>query len=239
MCACRSIPPSGVTGGPPSLGICLDEQDWGVSVRFVERLLRSPAVLALIAVLTIVFVVQLLNPGVADALSLPSDVADLVGRPWSPLTVMFLHEVVMHLVVMILMLAGFGVLLEQHARSRDVLAVYLLAGLAGSVGVLAALVVVADLDTGGSLVGASGAVFGVAGAVLAMRPSQRILGGKASQWIMILVVINIIFLLSQPLGSVAHLIGLGVGVLYGRRLKSGAADSRSELVPASDGGSSG
>ncbi len=215
-----------------------DSTDWGVSVHFVKRFSRSPAVLSLIAVLTIVFVAQVLNPRIADILALPGDVANLAASPWSPLTVLFLHEVVMHLVIMIVMLAGFGVLLEQHARSRDVLAVYLLAGLAGSLGVLGTLAV-ADPDSGGTLVGASAAVFGVAGAVLAMRPSERILGGKTSQWITALVAINIVFLLSQPLGSVAHLLGLGAGVLYGRRLRRRALEPRPDPVPALDDSSSG
>lgn len=183
---------------------------------FLKGLMRSPVVLALIAMLVIVFIAQLAIPGLGDRLSLPGTAADLGDRPWSPLTVMFVHESIVHLGVMVLMLAGFGVLLEQRARSVDVVAVYLLAGLAGSLAVVAAL---AALETDGTLVGASAAVFGVAAAALVMRPSSRILGGTATQWLAALVAINIVFLLSQPLSSVAHLTGVAVGVAYGSVLK--------------------
>lgn len=188
---------------------------------FLKRLMRSPATLSIIAVQIAVFIAQEVNSEVADRLSLPGDPGGLGERPWSPLTVMFVHENIVHLVVMVLMLVAFGTLLEQSTRAVDVVAVYLLAGLAGSLAVLAAL---GAFETdGSSLVGASAAVFGVAAAVLAMRPSSKVFGGKATQWLAVLVGINIVFLLSQPLSSVAHLVGLAVGLLYGKWLKTRAA----------------
>jgi membrane associated rhomboid family serine protease len=57
------------------------------------------------------------------------------------------------------------------------------------------------------------------GAIPAVRPVERVLGGTATQWFTILVAVNIVFLLSQPLGSVAHLTGLAVGAAYGRWLR--------------------
>lgn len=183
---------------------------------FLRGLAQSPTVLALIAMLIIVFLAQLAIPGLGDRLSLPGTPADLGDRPWSPLTVMFVHEVIVHLGVMVLMLAGFGVLLEQRARGVHVVAVYLLAGLAGSLAVVAAL---AAFEADGTLVGASAAVFGVAAGALVLRPSSRILGGTATQWLAALVAINIVFLLSQPLSSIAHLTGVAVGMVYGTSLK--------------------
>jgi len=49
-----------------------------------------------------------------------------------------------------------------------------------------------------------------------MQPSARVFGAKATQWLAVLVGINVVLLVSQPLGSVAHLAGLAVGVVYGR-----------------------
>ncbi|MCZ2860788.1 rhomboid family intramembrane serine protease [Blastococcus sp. VKM Ac-2987] len=194
---------------------------------FLEKLRRSPATLALIALQVVVFVAQAVNSGVADRLSLPGDLDGLSDRPWSPLTVMFVHENIAHIAVMVLMLSAFGTLLEQTARTRDVVAVYLLAGLAGS---FTALAVVAAVETDGTLVGASAAVFGVAAAILAMRPSSKVFGGTTTQWFAALVGINVVFLLTQPLGSVAHLVGLAVGAAYGRWLLTrvgSRADERS------------
>lgn len=190
-------------------------------MQLLKDLTRSPAVLSVTAVLLVVFVAQAVNADVAEQLSLPGDPALLGDRPWSPLTVMFLHQIVVHVVVMVLMLAAFGPLLEQATSALHLVAVYVLAGLAGSLAVLGALAVV---EADGQLVGASAAVLGVAAAVLAMRPRQRLFGGTTTQWFAALVAINIVFLLTQPLGSVAHLAGLAVGATYGRwvgRTRSG------------------
>jgi membrane associated rhomboid family serine protease len=196
-------------------------------VGHLRSLAGSPAVLAIIAVLTGVFVAQLVNASVADGLSLPAETAVLGERPWSPLTVMFLHENVVHFGVMVLMLAAFGVRLEGVARWWDVVAVYVLAGLAGSFAVLA---VAAGLETDETLVGASAAVFGVAAAVLARQPSERIFGGTPTQWLAMLVGINIVLLLTSPLSSAVHLVGLAVGFAYGRWLLTRSRPRAHELV---------
>lgn len=190
---------------------------------FLKQMMRSPAVLSIIAIEIAVFVAQALDPAVADRLALPAETASLGDRPWSPLTVMFLHENLAHLAVMVVMLAAFGTLLEKSARARNLVAVYVVSGLAGSLAVLA---VVAVFPTDGTMVGASAAVFGVAAAVLARHPSSRVFGGTATQWLAALVGISIAFFFSQPLGSVAHLTGLAVGVAYGRWVKALARSER-------------
>jgi membrane associated rhomboid family serine protease len=186
-------------------------------VLLVKRLMNSPAVLSIIALQVVVYVAQLVKPGVSHRLSLPVGTEGLGNRPWSPLTVMFVHENLAHLAVMVLMLAAFGPLLEQCSRALDVIVVYLVAGLAGSLAVLTAFAV---FEPEGTLVGASAAVLGVSAAFLAMHPSSRVFGGKATQWLAVLVAINIVFLLSLPLGSVAHLVGIAVGLAYGRWLRA-------------------
>jgi membrane associated rhomboid family serine protease len=189
---------------------------------FLRGVASSPAVLAIIAVLFVVFIAQTVNPSVAAQLSLPGDAAELGERPWALLTVMFLHENVVHYVLMVFTLAAFGALLEHVASPWDVVAVYLLSGLAGSLAITA-LAAASPADE--AVVGASAAVFGVAAAVLIMDPSARIFGGTAKQWLAMLVGINIVFLLTLPLGSVGHLAGLAVGAAYGwrlRRVRTGA-----------------
>lgn len=182
---------------------------------FAKRLAASPAVLALVAVLISVFAAQAVGSSVVDRLSLPAEPASVAERPWTPFTVMFVHDSVVHLVLMVLMLAAFGTLLHEAAQARDVLAVYVAGGLAGS---LAALAMTASLGTDGTLVGASAAVLGVAAAVLVRQSSARVLGGTATQWLAMLVGINVLFLATQPLSAVAHLAGVAVGAAYGRWL---------------------
>lgn len=184
----------------------------------LQKLMRSPAVLSIIAIQIVVYIAQLVNSDVAARLALPGNSEGLGERPWSPLTVIFVHELLVHIVLMVLMLAAFGPLLEQSARAVDVVAVYLLAGLAGSLGILAATAAVPAWAEDGTIVGSSAAVFGVTAAVLAMRPSSRLFGGTTTQWLGMLVAINIVFLFSLPLGSVGHLVGIAVGWAYGRLL---------------------
>lgn len=101
-------------------------------MKWSKELLRSPAVLSIVAIQIGVYLTSLVNPGLVERLSLPGDIQGLGERPWSPLTVMFVHELLLHVVLMVLMLAAFGAVLEQASRAVDVLVVYLLAGLAGS-----------------------------------------------------------------------------------------------------------
>lgn len=171
-----------------------------------------------------------MNSDIAERLSLPGTVESLGERPWSPLTVMFLHELLVHLAAMVLMLAAFGPLLEQAARAVDVIAVYLLSGLAGSLGILAAMAAFPAWEEDGRIVGSSAAVFGVTAAVLAMRPSSRLFGGTTTQWLGALIAVNIVFLLSLPLGSVGHLLGIAVGWTYGRWLRTRSRSHAEELT---------
>lgn len=189
-------------------------------MHLLKTLMKSPATLSIIAIQVGVYIAQSVDSVVAHRLSLAVDAQDLGERPWSPLTVMFLHELLVHIALMVLMLAAFGTLLEQASRAIDVVTVYLLAGLAGSVAVLAATPALPAAAEEGTIVGASAAVFGVSAAILAMRPSSRVLGGTAPQWLAALVGINIVFLFSLPLGSVAHLVGVAVGWAYGRWLRA-------------------
>lgn len=188
---------------------------------FLKNLMRSRVVLAIIAVQILVFLAQLVDPAVAERLSLPGDADVWTDRPWSPFTVMFVHEDFVHLAVMVVMLAAFGMVLEHSAPARHLIAVYLLAGVAGSLGVVASLAAFPSLADDGTFVGASAAVFGVTAAVVAMRPRARIYRGQATQWLAVLVAVNVVFAFAQPLSSVAHLVGLAVGVMYGRRLRTG------------------
>lgn len=195
------------------------------------NLMRSPAVLVIIAIQVAVYIAQLVNSRVADRLALPGSAAGLGDRPWSPLTVMFVHELLVHLVLMVLMLAAFGPLLERAAGAVHVVAVYLLAGLAGSLGILSAAAAVPGWAEDGTIVGASAAVFGVTAAVLVVRPSSRIFGGTTTQWLGILVAINIVLVFSLPLGSVGHLAGIAAGWAYGRWLgMRGGQGSRARAV---------
>jgi membrane associated rhomboid family serine protease len=83
------------------------------------------------------------------------------GQPWRLLTSVFLHSGVVHILLNMLALAGLGILLEKILGSGRFLLVYLATGIAASVTSMAINAPIVS-------VGASGAIFGVAGALIAI-----------------------------------------------------------------------
>lgn len=98
-----------------------------------------------------VFLMQMVFPDITYLLGLAP--AAVLARPWTPLTYMFLHGGVMHLLFNMLGLFFFGPRLEERLGGRHFLGLYLVSGLMG-----AALSV---LTPHALIIGASGAIFGV------------------------------------------------------------------------------
>jgi membrane associated rhomboid family serine protease len=92
---------------------------------------------------------------------------EILQRPWSILTYMFLHGSFMHIIFNMIGLYFFGPRLESRIGSRDFIVLYLLAGL---IGALLSFV----LEPGAAIVGASGAVFGVLYGYAHYWPHDRI-----------------------------------------------------------------
>jgi membrane associated rhomboid family serine protease len=140
--------------------------------------------------------------------------APVVGQaePWRFLTAAFLHSTSpLHILFNMYALWLVGPFLEQAFGRGRFLALYLLAALGGSVGVL----LLADPLSGSwvtPVVGASGAVFGLFGAII---PVLRKLGRDARQ-IVVLIAINMA--LPFFVGGIAwqaHVGGLVVGLAIG------------------------
>ena len=182
----------------------------------------SPVVTyAIIGITVVVFLLQLIpGLGVTDEL-LYAGVYSYPGtfEPWRMLTSVFVHStgLIFHVLLNMYTLWIFGQLLERMLGRWRFLALYLLGGLAGSLGVL----FLADPRV--AVVGASGAIFGLMGAFLVI---QRRLGGNSTQ-LLVLVGINLVigFVPGLNIAWQAHVGGLIGGALLGliyvqtRRLK--------------------
>ncbi|MDR5699279.1 rhomboid family intramembrane serine protease [Agromyces aerolatus] len=165
----------------------------------------------LIGITLAVFVLQLI-PGLgvterlfyAGAYSIPGYL-----EPWRMLTTVFVHSTSLpfHVLLNMYTLWIFGQLLEGLLGRWRFLALYLIAGFGGSVGVLW----LADPNV--PVVGASGAIFGLMGAFLVI---QRRLGGQTTQ-LFVLLGINLVigFVPGWNIAWQAHLGGLVVGALVG------------------------
>jgi len=189
--------------------------------RHLARLASSPAVLMLLGINIAMFVAQLIRSDVAEALVLHSGTA-LTERPWTLVTVFFLHELIVHIAALILIILVFGVALEQLVGARHVMLIYLAAGFLGS---LAIVLTSGALGFDERMVGSSAAFHGIIGAFIALRPDAVVLRSKAKTWLIALVVVNVVFMFPTPpgftpLSGAAHLVGLAVGFLYGRQLRT-------------------
>ncbi|MBM7502910.1 rhomboid family intramembrane serine protease [Agromyces aurantiacus] len=166
---------------------------------------------SLIGITVAVYLLQLV-PGLAltdrfwyaGVYSLPGNF-----EPWRMLTSVFLHSttLIFHVLLNMYTLWIFGQLLERFLGPTRFLALYLISGLAGSVGVLWLG------DPRIAVLGASGAIFGLMGAFLVI---QRRLGGDATQ-LLVLLGINLVigFIPGFNIAWQAHLGGLIGGALVG------------------------
>ena len=124
-----------------------------------------------------------------------------VTQPWRMVSAAFLHASILHLLFNMYSLFIFGPVIERLVGRGRYLVLYLLAAFGGSVAVL----VLAPTQT---VVGASGAIFGLLGAFFVI---QRRLGGNSTQ-LLILIGLNVVFGFVIPNVSwQAHIGGLLVG----------------------------
>ncbi|KQO95726.1 rhomboid family intramembrane serine protease [Leifsonia sp. Leaf264] len=172
---------------------------------------RPVVTYSIIGVTFVVFLLQLI-PGLNVTQYLlfqPVYVSTFAFEPWRMLTSVFVHSTgfIFHVALNMYTLWIFGQLLESLLGRGRFLALYLISGLAGSVGV----VWLAPPLT--AVVGASGAIFGLMGAFLVI---QRRLGGNMTQ-LLVLVGINLVigFIPGTNIAWQAHVGGLVGGALMG------------------------
>jgi rhomboid protease GluP len=186
---------------------------------------RSPATLLLIASLVVVFAFEL--PGGATdlenlyalgALLIPPEPGAAHGLRL--LTAAFLHFGAMHLVMNALGLWVLARPVETILGAPRMLALFVAGALAGN---LAALVLLPGPTL---LVGASGGVMGMLGALLAItlrrfrKSRTRFLRGHLSNWLLV-IAIQVFFDLSMPaVSSTAHMGGFAAGLLLGLLLSN-------------------
>lgn len=154
------------------------------------------------------------------------------GDYWRLFTTMFLHVGVEHLAFNCFGLLVFGSLVEKSYGRTRFLLIYFIAGLMGSVAsYMFNSVVVA--------VGASGAIFGVLGALVIFFASQRkILGDSARRnmvGVLILALVNLGYGFTVTgVDNIAHIGGFVVGIVLGFELNpvvNSVDNTATQVVP--------
>jgi membrane associated rhomboid family serine protease len=138
---------------------------------------------------------------------------------WRLITYQFLHDGLLHVFFNMLMLYFMGPMLEGYWGSKTYLRFYLIAGAAG--GVVYTLLVLCGILGMGTMVGASGAIYGIIAAIAVLFPNAQVyLFGIVPMRMMTLLVITVVwsalnFISGQNAGGqAAHLTGIAVGVFY-------------------------
>lgn len=135
-----------------------------------------------------------------------------VFEPWRMLTSAFLHSqgFILHIVLNMYMLWIFGQALEPLLGRLRFLAVYLLSAIGGSVGYLLLTPSYIPGQPLSGVVGASGAIFGLFGAMLVV---QRHRGGDTKQLWVLIAINGVIGFMVPQIAWQAHLGGLITGAL--------------------------
>lgn len=142
--------------------------------------------------------------------------AVLAGEPWRLLTSMFLHGGFVHLALNAWGLYQLGSLFESWLGSTRMAVTYFVTGIAGSLASIAWTQVPS--------VGASGAIFGLLGALIAfllrrhaaLSPQGKSILSQLVMW----AVINVFFGFSTPgIDNAAHLGGCAAGFVLGLMLR--------------------
>lgn len=174
-----------------------------------EQFRRSPATFGLIALTALIFIAQTASISLfgTDWLiqwGAKSRSAILAGQVWRFITPIFLHLGLAHIAINMYSLYAIGPSVERFFGSQRMLVVYLLSGIGGVVLSLA-------LSPYPSA-GASGAIFGLVGALAAFLYAHRTLFGRIGRLqlrqILFVVLINLAFGLTPGIDNWGHVGGL-------------------------------
>src|SRR5688572_13563047 len=182
----------------------------------------TPWVIRLIAANAVVLLLMrtiFISPELVSALAFSP--GDALAAPWTFFTYMFVHAGLLHLLGNMFMLYVFGTAVENRMGSRPFIFYYLLCGVGGAAFSLA----LSSVMNVGPMVGASGAVLGVALAFAMYWPDAELIvfpipiPVRARTLVMILVGLDVLLYFVTPGDGVAHLAhvgGAGFGYLFFR-----------------------
>ncbi len=167
---------------------------------------------------------------VISSLSLPADLSQLIHRPWTVITYMFLHEEIFHLLFNMLVLYFGGQIFLQFLNNKKLVATYLLGGISGGflyILLFNILPVFKGVSTISIALGASASVMAILIAAATYVPNFVVrlifLGNVKLKYIaLVYVLLDMVSIQKEnPGGHIAHLGGALFGYLYIRQLQKG------------------
>lgn len=156
---------------------------------------------------------------------------DLLTRPWTLLSYMFMHDDVFHMVGNLIWLWVFGFILQDLTGSKTIWPLFIYGGLSGAGLFLLTVNIFPGLQhivQGGSLLGASAGVMAIAIATTVLTPSYRffpMINGGIPLWVItiIYVIIDLAMIakLDNAGGHIAHIGGGIFGWIFMLQLQKG------------------
>lgn len=166
-----------------------------------------------------------------EYLAMPASLPKLLSRFWTPLTYMFMHAGVFHILFNMLWLYWLGRIFEEYLGNKRTITVYLLGGIGG------ALLFVLSYNLfplfsqtnaiNSTIVGASASVMAIVVATATLLPDYEIflmfLGPVKLKWLVLFYVVIDFLGIAGPNagGEIAHLGGVFFGYIYIKQLRRG------------------
>ncbi len=162
--------------------------------------------LILVAICVFVFLMQIIFPQITEEFSLSG-----FSKPYQLVTSIFLHADPLHLGYNMIALFFFGLALESIVGGNKFLLIFFITGITASIA--------AAVFYPGSL-GASGAVFGVIGALVTLRPRMTVFAlGVPMPLVVAAIVWGALDIIGvfypSDIANFAHIAGLVAGLLLG------------------------
>lgn len=172
------------------------------------------ATVYLLILITIAFLVQITVNGFTDNFVLVSK--ELLDSPWTLLTSIFLHGSMQHFASNFIALTFFGFALEGVVGRRRLLQIFLVTGIAASM---------ASSTLYASSLGASGAIFGLIGALTVLRPRMTVYAFSVPMPMVIAAAMWAILDIGglfypADVANLAHLAGLAAGLVIGYAIRN-------------------
>ena len=167
-----------------------------------------------------------------EYLRMPADLPKLLTRFWTPLTYMFMHAGIFHILFNMLWLYWMGQIFEEYLGNKRTIGLYIMGGLAGAVAYLLCLNTIPAFTNlhaavNSTIVGASASVMAIVVATATLLPNYTIslilIGPVKLKWLVfVFLVIDFLSIVGPNAGGeIAHLGGALLGFVYIKQLKKG------------------
>jgi uncharacterized protein len=188
-----------------------------------NSILASPSIVIIVLCILSFLLEMVQGIGSLYVRAFQFDPDSLVTRPWTLVTYIFLHSSFLHLFFNMLVLYFFGTALEERVGNRQLLEIFFTAGILSAIGYTFLSQPIFNISPG-SMIGASGAIYGVFAALTVLEPDTRVyvyfVPMKLKYALVLFALLDFLMVNSSDMiAHTAHLSGLLVGLIMGWRIK--------------------